>query len=119
MKRRHGLGPAFRYAFAGFAEAWRAQPNLRIHTVAAAAVVALGVVLRLRPLAWGLVALAIGLVVAAELLNTAIEAAVDLASPEDHPLAKLAKDAAAAGVLAAALAAAAAGVAIAVDLLSR
>ena len=56
-----------------------------------------------------LVALAIGLVVAAELLNTAIEAVVDLVSPGEHPLAERAKDLAAAGVLVASVAALAAG----------
>jgi len=44
-------------------------------------------------------ALAIGLVITAELFNTALEAVVDLASPQDHPLAKRAKDRRAAGVL--------------------
>jgi len=65
---------------------------------------------RLPLLGWAIVALAIGLVFAAELLNTALEAVVDLVCPEQHPLAKLAKDCAAAAVLVAALAAAAAGV---------
>ncbi len=115
MERRDGLAAAFGYAFAGLAAAWRAQPNLRLHGIAAALAVALGILVRLRPLAWAVVALAIGLVLAAELLNTAVEAAVDLASPGEHPLAKLAKDAAAAGVLVASLAALAAGIAVAFD----
>ena len=68
-----------------------------------------GVVLRFSALAWAVVALAIGLVLTAELLNTAVEAVVDLVSPHEHPLAKRAKDLAAAGVLAASLAALAAG----------
>jgi undecaprenol kinase len=82
-------------------------------------VLAAGLVLRLAPLGWGIVALAVGLVVAAELFNSALEAAVDLASPQDHPLAKRAKDVAAAGVLVAALAAAAAGVAVLCGVLGR
>lgn len=113
--RRHGLSAAFGYALAGLAEAWRAQPNLRLHALAAALVAAAGVVLHVRALDWAILALAIGLVAAAELLNTAVEAAVDLASPADHPLAKLAKDTAAAAVLVAALAAVAAGIAVVVD----
>jgi diacylglycerol kinase len=72
-------------------------------------VVAAGIVLRFSPASWALVALAIGLVVAAELLNTAIEAVVDLVSPGEHPLAERAKDLAAAGVLVASVAALAAG----------
>jgi len=82
---------------------------VRIHVVLALVVVVLGIVLRFSLLAWAVVALAIGLVLATELLNTALEAVVDLISPQEHPLAKRAKDVAAASVLAASLAALAAG----------
>ena len=82
---------------------------MRIHVVLALVVVVLGIVLRFSLLAWAVVALAIGLVLATELLNTALEAVVDLISPQEHPLAKRAKDVAAASVLAASLAALAAG----------
>jgi undecaprenol kinase len=109
-RRRHSLAAAFGYAFAGLGAAWRTQRNLRIHAAAAVGVVAVGVLLRLPPLSWALLALAMGLVLTAELLNTALEAAVDLVSPEDHPLAKQAKDVAAAAVLVASLAALAVGV---------
>jgi diacylglycerol kinase len=104
------LTAAFGFAFDGFAAALRRQRNLRIHLGIAVLVVAAGLVVRLPLFGWAVVALAIGLVLAAELFNTALEAAVDLVSPEQHPLAKLAKDCAAAAVLVAALAAAAAGV---------
>jgi diacylglycerol kinase len=107
--RRHGLLAAFGYAFAGLGAAWRTQRNVRIHAVIAVAVVVAGALLRLPLLAWALVAFAIALVVAAELLNTAIEAVVDLVSPEDHPLAKRAKDMAAAAVLVASAGAVAIG----------
>jgi diacylglycerol kinase len=66
-------------------------------------VVVAGIALRIPPVWWALVTLAIGLVVVAELVNTAIEAAVDLVTVDDHPLAKRAKDVAAAGVLLAVL----------------
>lgn len=111
-RRRHGVAASFGYAFAGIAAAWRTQPNVRIHLVLGAVLVLGGAVVRIGPTGWAIVALAIGLVVAAELFNTALEAAVDLASPQDHPLAKLAKDIAAAGVLVASVAAAAAGIAV-------
>ena len=75
---------------------------MRIHAVAAAAVVVAGALLRLPPAAWAILFLTIALVVAAELLNAAVESVVDLVSPEDHPLAKRAKDVAAAAVLVAA-----------------
>ena len=112
--RRHGVGAAFGYAFAGLSTAWRSERNLRIHAAIALAVVILGTVLRLRPLAWGLLVFAIGLVLVTELLNSAIEAVVDLVSPHDDPLAKRAKDVAAAAVLVAALTAAAIGALVAV-----
>jgi diacylglycerol kinase len=111
-RRRHGVAASFGYAFEGLASAWRTQLNFRIHLVLAAVLVAGGVVVRVAPIGWAVIALAIGLVVAAELFNTALEAVVDLASPQEHPLAKLAKDIAAAGVLVASLAAVVAGVAV-------
>jgi undecaprenol kinase len=103
---------AFGYALDGLRAAWRTQRNVRIQAVLALAVVVAGVVLRFTLLAWAVVALAIGLVLTAELINTAIEALVDLVSPQQHPLAKRAKDVAAAGVLAASLAALAAGLCV-------
>jgi undecaprenol kinase len=112
--RRHDLGAAFRYAFAGLAAAWRSERNLRIHAVVAAAVVVAGAALRLPPAAWAILFLAIALVVSAELLNAAVEAVVDLVSPDDHPLAKRAKDVAAAGVLVAVAGAVAVGICVAV-----
>jgi diacylglycerol kinase len=107
--RRHGLLSAFRYAFAGLGAAWRTQRNVRIHAFIVLAVAVAGVVLRWPPLAWALVVLASALVLSVELLNTAVEAVVDLASPEYHPLAKRAKDVAAAAVLVAAAGAVAIG----------
>jgi len=73
-----------------------------------------GALLHLPAAAWAVLVLAIGMVLFAELLNTAVEAVVDLVSPEDHPLAKQAKDVAAAAVLIAALTALAAGASVAV-----
>ncbi len=98
--------------------AWRTQRNLRIHAGIAVVVVVAGIVLRFSAVSWAVVALAIGLVVAAELLNTALEAVVDLVSPQDHPLAERAKDVAAAGVLVASLGALAAGIAVVVHTLA-
>jgi undecaprenol kinase len=93
--------------------AWRSERNVRIHAAVATAVVLAGALLRLPPAAWAIVFLAIALVIAAELLNAAVETVVDLVSPEDHPLAKRAKDVAAAAVLVAVTGAVAAGVCIA------
>lgn len=115
--RRHGVGAAFGYAFTGLWTAWRGERNLRIHAATGLVVVLAGALLRLRPLAWGLLVFAIGLVLVTELLNSALEAVVDLVSPHDHPLAKRAKDVAAGAVLVAALAAATIGVLVAVSAL--
>lgn len=76
-----------------------AQPNARIHCVAALGVVALGWWLRVSAPEWLALVLAMALVMGAEALNTALEYVVDLASPEWHPLARDAKDVAAAAVL--------------------
>ena len=94
--------------------AWRTEPNLRIHAVIAAAVLVAAALLRLPPLAWAIVVLTLALVIAAELLNSAIESVVDLLSPDEHPMAKRAKDIAAAGVLIASAGAVAVGICLAV-----
>ena len=82
------------------------QPNARIHAFATVAVVWAGVYFQVARAEWVALLLAIAMVWVAEALNTGIELAVDLASPELHPLAGKAKDVAAAGVLLASVAAA-------------
>ncbi|MEP6671883.1 MAG: diacylglycerol kinase family protein [Chthoniobacter sp.] len=83
----------------------RTQSNAQIHAVAALGVVIAGFFFGISRGEWCAVVGAIGLVLTAEGINTAIEAVVDLASPERHPLAERAKDVAAGAVLLAALAA--------------
>jgi Diacylglycerol kinase len=97
------------FAWAGIAHSYRTQPNFRIETWAAVLALALTAWLR-APLAP--IALACALVLALELVNTAVEAVVDLVSPEPHPLAGVAKDAAAAAVLLASLGAVVVGLAV-------
>jgi diacylglycerol kinase (ATP) len=96
---------AFHYAFEGIIYATRTQLNMRIHWLAAALVLAATLYLRLaRTYVIGIViTVAIGL--AFELVNTAVEAVVDLTIQTRHPLAKIAKDAAAGAVLVVAFAA--------------
>ncbi len=101
LSRIASLGHAFR----GWVYVMRTQHNARIHTVAAAFVFVLGVWLRVPARDWAVLILTIATVFAAEFVNTAIEAVVDLASPRKHPLAKVGKDVGAAAVLIAALAA--------------
>lgn len=98
-----------RDAAAGFAYALKTQRNMRIHVGVALAVVVLAVVSGVEGVEWGLLLAAIGGVFGAELLNTAVEAAVDLSVHEWHPVAKVAKDAAAAAVLVQAVVASALG----------
>ena len=90
---------SFRHAFAGCWHLLRTQQNAWIHACATVAVTALGLWLGLGRLEWAVIVLAVGLVWMAEFVNTALEAVVDLASPDLHPLAKIGKDVAAAAVL--------------------
>ena len=102
----------FSFAGQGVWYVLRTQRNMRVHLAAAAAAIAAGAVLGISPVGWACVALAIGLVLAAEMFNTVIEAVVDLRAPGINPLAKIAKDVAAGAVLVTSLAAM--GVAVAV-----
>lgn len=92
------LGSAFKCAFEGIACASR-QRNFKIQMGFAVAAVVLGVAFGIDLTQWAIIAVCIGVVLAGECLNTALEAAVDLASPEYHELAKRAKDCAAGAVL--------------------
>ena len=107
---RGSLPDAFGYAFAGLAAAWRHERNFRINACAAVIALVAAAALRLSLLGDALVALAIALVLAAELINSAIEALADLVSPEFHPLAGRAKDMGAAAVLVASAGALAVGI---------
>lgn len=102
-RRSKTVWESFRFAFQGFAWACRTQRNLRIHLVIFASVFAMAWWLQVSAVRWGILLVVASLVIMAELFNTAIEAAVDLACGELHPLAKVAKDVAAAGVLVAAI----------------
>ena len=103
---------SFRFAGQGLAYLLRTQPNFWVHCLAAVLVVVFVVALGTPAADAGVLVLAIGLVLVCEAFNSALEALVDLASPEYHRLAKVAKDTAAAAVLIAAVAAAAAGLII-------
>ncbi len=90
---------SFRCALAGVIYVLRTQRNAHIEMVATAVVIAVGLWLRVTQLEWAMLAIMIGLVLAAEMVNTAVERAVDLVTLERAPLARIAKDAAAGGVL--------------------
>lgn len=75
---------------------------MRTHFIAAVVVLLVALFLRVSAVEFALLALSVLFVLCAELINTAVEAAVDLVSPGFHPLAKIAKDTAAGAVLLAA-----------------
>lgn len=95
----HSRWLSFHYAFSGIAYVFRTQKNAWIHTVATLMAVILGIWLRISATSWAILLITIAAVWSAECINTAVEAAVDLISPQRHPLAKMAKDASAADVL--------------------
>jgi len=96
---------SFGHAIRGWIYVLRTQQNAWVHAVAALLVCLLGLWLGLPPRDWAVIVLTITMVFAAEFVNTAIEAVVDMASPAKHPLAKVGKDVGAAAVLIAALSA--------------
>lgn len=104
-----GLIRSFGFAFAGVGAMLRTQRNAQIHTVAMIVVVAAGWFFGVTAGEWIALILATALVLALEALNTALEAVVDLVSPQPHPLAKKAKDVAAGAVLIGAIGAALVG----------
>lgn len=90
---------SFACAFRGIAALLKSEVHARIHLAATVAVVALGWWFEITRNEWIAVVLAIGLVLVAEALNTAIEYVADLAHPDEHPEVKKLKDLAAASVL--------------------
>jgi diacylglycerol kinase len=90
---------SFRFAFAGWWFMLRTQRNAWIHAVLSTAVFAASFWLQLSRVEWAIIVLTVALVWMAEFVNTALEAVVDLASPDLHPLAQVGKDVAAAAVL--------------------
>lgn len=95
---------SFGHAFAGWWYVIQTQENAWIHTLATLLVMVFAAWLQLPARDWAVLILTITLVWFAEFINTSLEAVVDLASPEKHPLAKVGKDVGAAAVLIAAIA---------------
>jgi diacylglycerol kinase (ATP) len=100
---------SFRYAFAGWWFVIRTQHNAWIHALASLLVFLIAFWLQLPLRDWAVLILAVAMVWMAEFMNTAIEALIDLVSPQQNSLAKISKDVAAAAVLITALAAAVIG----------
>ncbi|MDE7159783.1 MAG: diacylglycerol kinase family protein [Muribaculaceae bacterium] len=102
-------GRSFRYAWQGIVALVRDEHNARIHLCAAVVAIGLGAWLGISRLEWVAIVMCIALVLAAEALNSAVEALCDRFGAERHPLIGKAKDTAAAAVLLTAAGAAAAG----------
>lgn len=96
--KKQPLFKSFRFAINGIAHTFQNERNFRIHCAITVLVLGLSAWLKISPVEWCLILLCIGLVLAMELINTALEAIVDLASPEKTELARIAKDTAAAAV---------------------
>ena len=107
---------SFVYAWAGIAYAWRTQRNFRVEVLIGALAVALGLLLRVNLVS---ILVMIALVLTLEMVNTALEALVDLSSPTYHPLAKIAKDVAAGAVLMASSISVLVGIAVLLEPLLR
>ena len=90
---------SFKYAFNGIVDLFVNTPNAKIHFIIGAITIGLGFYFNITKGEWISVILCIGLVLAAESLNTSIEYLTDLVTKDYHELAKKTKDAAAGGVL--------------------
>jgi undecaprenol kinase len=95
---------SFKFAAEGLLYALKTQRNLRIHFFIAFLIITAGILLKINNLEFAILVLTIAVVISMELFNTAIEAGIDLVSPSNQPLAKIAKDLGAAAVLIFALA---------------
>lgn len=87
---------SFNYSFQGLKYAYTNEQSLFLHILSTIFVCAISIFFKITGIEWIIILLLIGLVVSFELINTSIEAAIDLCSPEIHPLAKISKDTASA-----------------------
>ena len=101
-KKKKGINrlfKSFKYAYEGLKYAFKYEQNILVHFLATILVIIAGIFFKISMTEWLVLTLIIGLVIATELINTSIEATIDLVTKEVHPLAKVAKDTAAAAVL--------------------
>ena len=97
------LVDSFNFAIDGMISALRNEKHMKVHILAAIVIVILAILINASKVEILVISLSVCFVIITELINTAVEALVDLISPERHPLAKLAKDVAAGAVLVAAI----------------
>lgn len=89
----------FVFAFCGIRTAFRSEKSFRTQIFFASVTLLVLIVLRPHPIWWGLLSLTVASVLAAELINTSLEAAIDRVHPQQHPMIAKAKDCAAGAVL--------------------
>ena len=110
--KKHGFGrflKSFGYSIDGLVYAYKYEQSMLIHVIATIGVVTANILFGISSFEWLVTLLSIGMVLSAELINTAIEAVVDLVTLEIHPLAKIAKDCGSAATFVLAMMAAAIG----------
>lgn len=83
---------SIKYSLDGLVYAYRYEQSLWLHGIVSILAVILGIIFKIKLSEWAIIFIALGSILALELINTAIEAAVDLTTTEIHPLAKIAKD---------------------------
>ncbi len=114
-KRQKGIKKfllSFSYPIKGLKYAYRNEQNLAVDVGISLLVLIAGFIFQLQHYEWIIIVMTIAVVIAGELINTAIEAVVDLVTEEYHPLAKVAKDTSAAAVFVLAIMAAVVGIII-------
>jgi diacylglycerol kinase len=112
MSKRHSTPASFGYALSGLKEALVNEPNIRVHFLIGILAIILGFWLNISSNEWVVVFFTIAFVLVLELINTTLEAIVDIVSPRRHPKAKVAKDVSAAAVFVAAVLAIVVGIII-------
>lgn len=94
---------SFRYAIEGIVTGIKEEKNMKIHILVMILVIIFGIILKINKIEWIICIILFGFVISLELINTAIEATVDLVTLEKNPQVKIAKDVAAGSVLIAAI----------------
>ncbi|MBU0998386.1 diacylglycerol kinase family protein [Patescibacteria group bacterium] len=103
MSKLHSTQKSFKYAFEGIKLTFKNEPNFRIQLILALLSTFLGIILKISQIEWLILITVIFLVLLLELINSSLEALVNLVSPEINEKAKIAKDTAAGAVLVASI----------------
>lgn len=104
MKKTKKLINSFKYAISGIITSFKTERNMKIHILVMILVIIAGIIFKLSLLDWIILVIMFGLVISAELFNTAIETTIDMITKEKNEKAKIAKDVAAGAVLVLAIA---------------